>query len=227
MTTAIFISSLEPILKNDGNVNAGGTLTFYVPGTTNPKAVYSDNGLTTSLGSVVTLSSAGTYTIFLNGNYDLVIRDSAAATVRTIPNINPITVASSTNITTPTTLDETHNSKWITTTANLTLPTSAAAGTGWQVHIKNLASTPLTIIRGTSGDTLNGVTSNLFLPGKESVSILNNSGLTGFNLFFNPLIEIGVGIAGQVVGYGSNGPEWQSVDLINAGNDLYLYNNFT
>jgi hypothetical protein len=91
MSVIAFISTFEPILKNDGTVNDSGTLNFYSPETALaiPKAVYSDAKLTTSLGNSVTLDSAGRATVFLNGNYDLRVLDSAAATVYTRYDINP------------------------------------------------------------------------------------------------------------------------------------------
>ena len=43
----------------DGTLCAGGSLNFYVTATTTPKNVYNGPGLGTSLGSTLTLDSAG------------------------------------------------------------------------------------------------------------------------------------------------------------------------
>ena len=59
---------------SDGKLLSGGIFYFYEAGTDTPKAVYSDAGGTTSLGSVVTLDSAGSSQIFLGtGNYHVIL----------------------------------------------------------------------------------------------------------------------------------------------------------
>src|SRR3990167_1654632 len=91
MTIGVFISTMQPMLKNDGSINAAGTLEFYEPGESGStaKVVYSDYLLTTSIGSTITLDSNGRKVIYLNGDYDLVEKDSAGATIVTRSNINP------------------------------------------------------------------------------------------------------------------------------------------
>ncbi len=226
-TTILIVSGKFLSMKNDGTPNSGGLVYFWDPGTATPKTTYSNSSLTTANAHPVVLDSAGRAIIYFSGNADITVADSASVTIYTQANVNPVTVTSTANITTATTLDSTHNGKWITTTANITLPTATSAGTGWQVHLKSLSTSTIVISRSSGGDTLNGALSSLNLPANESVSIIVNNGVTGFNIFFNALLEIGTGINGQVIGYAANGPAWQTVDLINAGNDLYLYNNFT
>lgn len=99
MTVQAFVSSFTPILTNSGAVNASGTLEFYSPGTAfaTTKAVYSDSSLATSLGATATLDSAGRKTIFLDGNYDLKIKDSTGSVLVTLYNINPDTTSTSTD----------------------------------------------------------------------------------------------------------------------------------
>jgi len=99
MTTQAFVSSFTPILTNSGAVNASGTLEFYSPGTAfaTTKAVYSDSSLATSLGVTATLDSAGRKAIFLDGNYDLKIKDSTGSLITTLYNINPDTTSTSTD----------------------------------------------------------------------------------------------------------------------------------
>ena len=91
MTIGVFISTFQPLLKNDGSINAAGFLYFYEPGEvgSTAKVVYSDYLLTASLGSDITLDSNGRKVIYLNGDYDLVEKDSAGATIVTRSNINP------------------------------------------------------------------------------------------------------------------------------------------
>lgn len=100
MTIGVFVSTFQPVLKNDGSINAGGVLHFYEPGESGStyKVVYSDKDLTTSAGSQVTLDSGAQAAIYLNGDYDLIIKDSAGNTVRTISNINPDQTTTTTDI---------------------------------------------------------------------------------------------------------------------------------
>ena len=100
MATVAFVSTFTPILDNSGNVLVAGKLYFYEVGTTTAKNTYSDSSLTTANANPVVLSSAGIATVFLNGNYDLVIKTSADATVRSLEDINPetTTTAAETNL---------------------------------------------------------------------------------------------------------------------------------
>ena len=91
MTIGVFVSTFQPMLKNDGTINAAGTLEFYEPGQSGStaKVVYSDYLLTTSIGSTITLDSNARKVIYLNGNYDVIEKDSAGATIVSRSNINP------------------------------------------------------------------------------------------------------------------------------------------
>jgi hypothetical protein len=226
-TTLLFVSGKVLSFKNDGTPNAGGKLFFYEPGTSTPKATYTTSALSVANAVPVILDSAGRATVYFSGDADVTVKDSGDVTLYTQPNVNPPEATTSVHLTTDTTLDSSYNGKWITTTANITLPSAISVGTGWQIHLKNLSGSSINVIRTGSSDSLNNEIANLVLPANESMAVIVNNGETGFDLFYNPLLEIGVGINGQVVGYGSTGPAWQSVDLINAGNDLYLYSNFT
>jgi len=226
-TTLLFVSGKVLSFKNDGTPNAGGKLYFYEVGTSTPKATYTTLALAIANAVPVILDSAGRATVYFSGDADVTVTDSDDVTLYTQPNVNPPETTSSTHITTATTLDSSHNGKWITTTANITLPAAISVGTGWQIHLKNLSTSSISVIRTSSSDTLNNAAATLVLPANESMAVIVNNGVTGFDIFYNPLLEIGTGISGQVLGYSSTGPAWQSVDLINAGNDLYLFNNFT
>ena len=225
--TILIVSGKFLSMKNDGTPNNGGLVFFWQPGTSTPLTTYSNSALSIANAHPVVLDAAGRGIIYFSGNADITVRDSASALLYTQTNVNPQTTANTVHITTPTTLDATHNGKWITTTVGVTLPTAISAGSGWWINLKNLASTSIVVSRGTSGDTLNNVLSGLTLPPKQSVNIIVNNGVTGFDIFFNPLLEIGSGISGQVLGYDALGPVWQTVDLRSVGNKLYLFNNFT
>jgi hypothetical protein len=226
-TTLLFVSGKVLSFKNDGTPNAGGKLYFFSPGTSTPKTTYTTKALSVANAHPVILDAAGRASVYFSGDADVTVTDSADVTLYTQANVNPPATSISQNFTSETTLDSTHNGKWLTTTANIVLPTAISVGTGWQVNLKNLATTSIIVSRTGSGDTLNNAAASLTLPENESLAIIVNDGITGYDIFFNPLLEVGTGIDGQVLGYTNTGPAWQTADLINAGNDLYLYNNFT
>lgn len=97
MTDSVAVlSPLQPLSDNDGNPVSGGTLEFYVAGTSTPKTVYSDSGLTTSLGTTVTLNAAGMpvsggsaeVMIYVGVDaYKVILKDSLGATLRTRDNV--------------------------------------------------------------------------------------------------------------------------------------------
>jgi hypothetical protein len=223
--------------KSDGTVNAGGTLEFFANLTTTPKDVFNGFNSSTPLANPLQLDAGGFEPgVWLDNDvYRVRLRATApnfpsvlGAVIWTKDNVNPPATNPTSHITTPTTLDSTHSGKYITTTANITIGTAASLGSGWFVTgLKNLAAIPITISRAGVGDTLNNALATLTLPPNESVAIVVNNGITGFDIYFNGFLEIGTGALGQIVSVGANGPQWESVDLINAGNDLYLYNNFT
>lgn len=74
---------------------SGGSLTFYDAGTTTPRVVYSDPGLTSSLGNVVSLNAAGRpvsgsslVTLYTGtAAFKVVVKDSDGVTLRTHDNL--------------------------------------------------------------------------------------------------------------------------------------------
>lgn len=78
---SLFISPYVQMFDDDGDPLDGGTIEFYEPGTTTPKAVYADGNMITSLGTVVTLDSAGRAKIWLSGYYYVIVKDSLGNTV--------------------------------------------------------------------------------------------------------------------------------------------------
>lgn len=226
-STILFVSGKFLSFKNDGTVNSGGLVYLFEPGTSTPKVTYSDSSLTTANAHPVVLDSAGRATVYFAGNGDLTVRDSDSAVIYTQSDVNPQVTSIGDYFTTETTLDDTHSGKYITTIANIILPTVLSVGSGWYVSIKNLNSSAITISRNSAGDTLNNTASNLSLPPNHSLTVIVNDGETGYDIFFNSLLETGTPSSGQVMSVGDNGPEWQTIDLITSGNDLYLYNNFT
>jgi hypothetical protein len=85
----------ERILDASGNPVSGGTLYFYVAGTSTPLTVYSNSGLSVSLGTSVATDSGGypsassVRTLIYTGTaaYKIVCQDALAATLWTHDNI--------------------------------------------------------------------------------------------------------------------------------------------
>lgn len=60
---------------------AGGSVAFYVPGTTTPKDTWQDSGQATLNTNPVALDSAGSATIYGSGAYRQVVKDAAGNTI--------------------------------------------------------------------------------------------------------------------------------------------------
>ena len=85
------------ILDSNGDPVSGGTIEFYNAGGLVARTVYSDHSLSTSLGAIVTLSSAGvpingssTPVIIYTGttDYKVIIKNSSGSTLYTYDNID-------------------------------------------------------------------------------------------------------------------------------------------
>lgn len=84
---AVFRQLTEQYFDNSGNPLNGGLVYTYSAGTTTPKATYTDAGGLTSNANPVVLDSAGRASIWLNGNYKIVLKTSAGVTLKTEDNI--------------------------------------------------------------------------------------------------------------------------------------------
>lgn len=222
--------------KSDGVMNAGGTLEFFENLTLTQKDVFNGYNSATTLANPLQLDAAGFEPgIWLgDGPYRIRCRATApafpgtlGAVIWTKDNVYPEVTASIYNYTTSTVLTLLHNDSFIFSTAEVTLPGAGAAGAGWNVNIKNVGASSINISRSGSGDTINGSASSFVLPPNASILAMVNPAGTGFHIFSNGLLQVSGALSGYVLSYGSNGPEWQSVDLNNTGSDLYLYSNFT
>lgn len=88
MATLHFLGARYRSLKDDGTVNASGTVEFFEPGTSTPKTTYSDSALSSANDDIITLDAAGAADIWFSGNADVTIKDSAGVTIETFSNIN-------------------------------------------------------------------------------------------------------------------------------------------
>lgn len=218
------------LTKNDGTPAANWVVkTYTTGGPVTGKATYTTAAATVSNGAQFTLDARGEADAWWNGLYYIEVYKSAAeggALVWTCDNYGS-TSETVTEITTPTTLTAADSGKLITTTAAITLPDASVAGAGWRVTIKNIAAVSVAIQRTTSTDTIESTAADLDLaPGMSGMFVVNN-GETGLDVFYGDLSSLGAGRPGQILMVGNEGPEWQSVNLSNAGSKLYLYSNFT
>ena len=80
-----------PLLDSNGDVISGGTLAFFEDGTTTPKAVFSNEGLSAALGTTVTTDANGypasggaAVSIWAADDAKVVVKNAAGTTLRTI-----------------------------------------------------------------------------------------------------------------------------------------------
>ena len=79
--------------KNDGSLNAGGTVTFKLAGTATDKDAFNEYALTTALSNPLTLdangrSDSGSGEVWLEaGAYDITVKDSAGSTINSLSDI--------------------------------------------------------------------------------------------------------------------------------------------
>lgn len=227
MATTQFLGSKFKSFKGDGTINASGTVEFFEPGGAFSVYVssYSDSSLTTTNSNTITLDANGEADIWLGVVADVRIKDSAGAIVDTFLNWNPASIAV-TAVTTATTLTASSSGTLVRTTATITLPIASTITAGWNVYIKNMSASSVTIARGLSSDTINGTAANLTLNGNYSIWVVVNAGRTGYDLVLSPFSELGAGATDQILKYGASGPVWVTIDLKSVGNKLYLHSNF-
>src|SRR5574343_859800 len=71
---------------NTGNPLVGGKVFIYDPGTSTPKNTYSDYNFVTPNPHPVILDSSGVATIYIDGSYKIILKDSADVTLQTLDN---------------------------------------------------------------------------------------------------------------------------------------------
>lgn len=94
----VIATSLWPINDSNGDPVSGALIYVYAVGTTTPKAIYSDTGLSVSVSNPIVANSAGRTTtdggttvgcVFTaTGSYKLVIKTSGGTTLYTLDNID-------------------------------------------------------------------------------------------------------------------------------------------
>jgi len=76
---------LTPFVNSAGDPLVGGTVEFYIAGTSTPVTVYAEKELTTPLGTFVTLDSLGVALAFCDTDnfLKIIVKDASAATLKT------------------------------------------------------------------------------------------------------------------------------------------------
>src|ERR1044071_1512788 len=88
---------LLQFLDSSGNPYSSGTLSFYAPGTTTLKAIYTDSSKSVQLSNPISLDAGGfpvvssTYVqIWLDGAYRIKLKNSSGTTIRDLDNITSL-----------------------------------------------------------------------------------------------------------------------------------------
>lgn len=171
------------VTDTNGNPVSGATITFYDAGTTDLRTVYSDSGLSTSLGSTVTCNSAGApaasgaEVLIYTGTtaYKVEIKDAASVTLHTFDNVRGATDTSTfaQNTATPVRSVSAQSSDYTITSADqgeltaadptsadvtLTLPSAVTVGDGWLVGTKHVGSGNNVIVESVSLQSIDAST---------------------------------------------------------------------
>ena len=187
----VYLNIFSPgqrIDDDNGDPVASGTLEFYDAGTSTPRTVYSDKTLSTSLGTTVSLNSAG-YPV-TSGNartlvypgltaFKVIAKDSSGSTLWTHDNVLcavEIATASETSLpetpvvskTAAYSIVDADQGKVINANATggsfvLTLPSAVTVGDGWRVAVRHTGTSNVVTIRTTSSQTID-------IPGKQVTS---------------------------------------------------------
>lgn len=174
-SVAVF-SPLDFVSDNNGNPVANGTIEFYDAGTTTPKTVYSDNTLSTALGTSVSTNASG-YPVTGGGSetliyvgtadYKIIVKDSLGATLRTRDNIKgAVSVPATSELALPEMPVISKTANYTITAADqgkiincnptsssfaITLPTIPNAEDGFLVTLRHNANTTNTVSYRTTG----------------------------------------------------------------------------
>ncbi len=184
MATINFLAGKIVSQKDDGTVNAGGKVTFYVADGTfsTPITTYSDKALTVPNTVPIILDSAGRAKAYFAGNADVRFLTSADVLIYPERDVAPQNVKTVYSKSLSFAIDGTYADSVIEITAALTATINSAAtlGAGFSFTIVNTAAVSSTLARANGGDTINGTAANLTIQANSSIEVTVNSGATGF-----------------------------------------------
>ncbi len=189
MATISFKHGAVQFLNDTNSVLASGTVEFFEPDgafTTN-KDTYTTKALSVANSNPMTLAASGRLAndVFLDGDYDYRIKDSAGVIITSPQNINPVSGAASFSISADAPLSATHAGGLVEAsgTTTLTLDTAATLTEGWWTRVSNVGSGTVTFARNDATNTIDGVAGNITLSAGGGITIAVNNGETGFITF--------------------------------------------
>lgn len=168
-------------LDANGAILSGASLEFYNAGTTNGRTVYSDDGLSTSLGDTVACNAGGYPVSGSNrvliytgtGQYKIILKNAAGveqwthdnirgaldtSNFQTISNVTDSVNAVSANRTIATTdRDRLYNVDSSGASRTITLLSAVTAGNGFRVGIRHNGTANSVTIRAAATQTINGI----------------------------------------------------------------------
>lgn len=183
------------VLDTDGDPVSGASIEFYDAGTTDARTVYSDNALSTALGTIVYCDSSGAPVASQGSaskvavytgttDYKVIIKDSDGNTLETKDNLRGATnttpflagdealptwpVVAKTADYTILTTDQANviNVDCTAATRTMTLPSAVSAGDNWVVAIRHIGSANKVTIATVSSQTISAP-----LPGGAATSM--------------------------------------------------------
>jgi hypothetical protein len=177
----VFPPSLR-VTDADGNPVAGAKLKFFEAGTSTPLTVYSDDGLTTSLGTVVYCDSAGYPVTAEGGSTKTLIYAGTTDYKLTITDADDVTIAEHDD--NPGALD---TSTFAPTSAAPSLPIVTRATSSWSVasdapgtlHVCNVTGASQTVTFPSAVDAGDGYTFGLQYDGATSSNTVTYQTVSG------------------------------------------------
>ena len=168
--------------RSNGNVNSGGKVYFYEPGTSTPKNAYTASDLATPTANPLILDPNGRGTAWLNGAYKIRLFDSDDNLIDEEDNYNKGSSFDITAVTAARTMVGVDDTASFTHSGTYTVSLTQAStlGAGWFTDHYNIGTGVITFARLAAGDTIDGSAANFTLQPGEFVRITVNSGTTGF-----------------------------------------------
>jgi hypothetical protein len=171
-----------------GSPLSGGTLTFRPVGDSSSlKDIYTDSAMGTALPNPISLNSDGypqnasltACDIYLNGAYDVTLKTSAGATIRTVSNVTAIGMVTKTRAvsSTPYTVVAADNGRTLLVDAsggNITvnLMAAATAGDGFKITVAKIDNSANTV---TLSGTINSGSSYIMAGRYDAVTVVSNA----------------------------------------------------
>lgn len=185
MSTLNFLAGKIVSLKDDGTVNAGGKVYFFVADGTFTTSIitYKDIDFFVSNTDPIILDAAGRAKAYFAGNADVRITDANNVTIYDERDISPQNLRNVSQKIANFAIDSTYVDAVIEIAASpvtATVASAATLGRGFSFIIVNTSSGDVTLARANAGNTINGVLANLTIASNSSSTIIVNYAETGF-----------------------------------------------